>query len=210
MIRGEEMQKKEDHIEEILQKDDHLENEEDMKQEEKIEKTSEELEEENPQEEKIEENSAIKVKDLENKLEDTQQRILRLQADFDNYKKRVAKEKENLWNYASEEIVKALLPVIDNFERALSSLEEKGGDKDNVGYIQGVQMVYNQFIEVLKKEGLEEISALGEPFDPNIHHAVAQESKDDCEDNSIIEVYQKGYKIKDKVIRPSMVKVCIH
>lgn len=206
------MQKKEEHREETLQKEDHdpLEDGENVKQEEEIEEISEELEEENHQEGKIEENPAVKIQDLVNRLEDTQQRMLRLQADFDNYKKRAAKEKEDLWNYASEEIVKELLPVLDNFERALSSLGEKGDNKDKVGYIQGVQMVYNQFIEVLKKEGLEEIPALGEPFDPNIHHAVAQESKDDCEDNFIIEVYQKGYKLKDKVIRPSMVKVCIH
>ncbi|RBP45486.1 nucleotide exchange factor GrpE [Garciella nitratireducens] len=214
------MQKKEEHIEEEIfeSKEDTL--KEDIKQDKRQEGQQEEkqLEEDqkNSQEIEIEDlkkqkkQKDLEIRDLENKLEDIQERMIRLQADFDNYKKRITKEKENVWSYATEEIIKELLPVLDNFERALSSLGEKEISNNIESYIQGVQMVYNQFIEVLKKEGLEEIPALGKHFDPNLHHAVAQESKEDCEENLVIEVYQKGYKLKDKVIRPSMVKVCIH
>ena len=141
-------------------------------------------------------------------MQEKEQNFLRLQADFDNYKKRVAKEKNDIYKYAAENLVTATLPVLDNFERALISLKEK--EENNDGYIKGVEMVFQQLIEVLIKEGVEEIIALGEPFDPNFHHAVAQENNEDYEDNIIIDVLQKGYKLKDKVIRPSMVRVCIH
>jgi molecular chaperone GrpE len=165
-----------------------------------------EIEEEEEQTEHIDKEEIIK--DLECKIQEKEQRLLRLQADFDNYKKRVLKEKNDIYKYAAEELVNALLPVVDNFERALDSL--KGNEESNDGYIQGVEMVFQQFTQVLKKEGVEEIPALGETFDPNVHHAVAQENKKDYEDNTIIDVLQKGYKLKDKVIRPSMVRVCIH
>ena len=93
-------------------------------------------------------------------------------------------------------------------DRALVSLKEIGDN--NYGYIQGVEMVFQQLIQVLEREGVEEIPALGENFDPNFHHAIAQEHIEDCEDNIIIDVLQKGYKLKDKVIRASVVKVCVH
>lgn len=187
-------EKKDSNVEEEI-----LEEEEDLKQD-------SDLDQEKPQEEEVDQDVAIA--NLANKLQDTEQHLLRLQADFDNYKKRVVKEKESISKYALENIMKELLPILDNFERALTSLKEN--EDANGGYIQGIEMVYNQFIQALEKQGAEEIPALGENFDPNLHHAVAQESKEDCEDNTIIEVYQKGYKLKDKVIRPSMVKVCIH
>lgn len=148
-----------------------------------------------------------KVKDLECKIQEKEQSFLRLQADFDNYKKRVAKEKTDLYKFAAEKLVCELLAVLDNFERALLSIKE---EEKNDEYVKGVEMVFHQLVEVLKKEGVEEIIALGEAFDPNLHHAVGQEKKEGYEDNTIIDVLQKGYKLKDKVIRPSMVRVCIH
>ncbi len=154
------------------------------------------------------ESAQLEIENLKNKLEEIEQRNLRLQADFENYRKRVSKEKEDIYRYASQGLIENLLPVLDNFERALDSI--KGGKDENQGYFQGIEMVYHQLIQVLSKEGVEEIPALGEIFDPNVHHAVAQESNDEFEDQCIIEVFQKGYRLKDRVIRPSMVKVCIH
>lgn len=137
-------------------------------------------------------------------LEELSNRYLRLQADFNNFKRRTEKEKENSYQYAVQDIVTSLLPIIDNFDRALKiNIEESTLES----LYKGVEMVYKQLIEVLEAKGLEEIKALGEAFDPNYHHAVAQEENDDYEENKIIEVFLKGYKIKDKVIRPSMVKV---
>lgn len=179
--------------------------------EEMVEEKLEDLHENDDQEEQNEPLDLDKeriIEDLECKIQENQQRLLRLQADFDNYKKRALKEKNDIYKYAAEEMVSEILPVVDNFERALDSLKEN--DQNNDGYIQGVEMVFQQLIQVLKKEGVEEIPALGETFDPNFHHAVAQENTEDYEDNTIIDVLQKGYKLKEKVIRPSMVRVCIH
>lgn len=135
------------------------------------------------------ESAQLEIENLKNKLEEIEQRNLRLQADFENYRKRVSKEKEDIYRYASQGLIENLLPVLDNFERALDSI--KGGKDENQGYFQGIEMVYHQLIQVLSKEGVEEIPALGEIFDPNVHHAVAQESNDEFEDQCIIEVFQR-------------------
>lgn len=136
--------------------------------------------------------------------EELSNRYIRLQADFNNFKKRIEKEKESLYQYAAQEIITSLLPVMDNFDRALK-VDTKETTVDN--FYQGIDMVYNQLLESLKENGLEEINSVGEKFDPNYHHAVAQEENTDYEENVVIEVFLKGYKVKDKVIRPSMVKV---
>ncbi|MBW4827324.1 MAG: nucleotide exchange factor GrpE [Clostridiaceae bacterium] len=154
--------------------------------------------------EETEKESSIE-KELENKakeIEDLNEMYLRLQADFVNYKKRVEKEKESIYSYASEEIINSLLPIVDNFERALSSSTNK---EDS--FYEGMDMIYKQLLEVLEKNGLEEIEALHCEFDPNYHHAVFQEESEEHEEGIVLEVFQKGYKLNDKVIRPSMVKV---
>lgn len=133
-------------------------------------------------------------------IEDLNNKLMRLQADFINYKNRVEREKKNVYSYALEDIFSQLLPVLDNFERALNSME-----KDN-SYYEGVKMIYDQMLDVLKKNGLKEIDCLDKPFDPNFHHAVISEDSDK-EEGTILEVFQKGYMLNDKVIRPSMVKV---
>lgn len=129
-------------------------------------------------------------------------RFLRVQADFDNFRKRTLKEKEEFWKYASEPLVTALLPVLDNFQRAL---ETPPGDAEKL--LEGVQMIYRQLQEVLEKEGLQLISARGEEFDPNKHEAVMQEETDQYPDNTVMEEMRKGYFFKDRLIRPAMVKV---
>ena len=190
---------------------DNKENKEELRKDQDIvgdelEKDLQENNETKEQEEQIEHQKEIE--ELQSKMQEYEQRLVRLQAEFENYKKRTSKEKEDIYKFASEDLVKALLPVLDNFERALDSMKENQEVSDN--YLKGIDMVYQQLIQALEKEGVKEIKALGEVFDPNYHHAVFQESKEDCEDNSIIEVFQKGYTLKDRVIRPSMVKVCIH
>ena len=137
-------------------------------------------------------------------FEELSNRYIRLQADFNNFKRRTEKEKESLYQYAAQEIIASLLPVVDNFDRALK-VDAKETSVENL--YKGVEMVYKQFMETLQANGLEEINAVGEKFNPNYHHAVAQEESEEYEENVVTEVFLKGYKIKDKVIRPSMVKV---
>lgn len=128
-------------------------------------------------------------------------KYLRLMADFQNYKRRVEKEKSDIYAYANEKLVSQLLDVIDNFERAL--LHEAADDS----YVEGMKMIFKQLTGVLEKAGLEEINAMGEDFDPNFHNAVMTEDNDDYESGKVTEVMQKGYVLNSKVIRPSMVKV---
>jgi len=127
-------------------------------------------------------------------------KYLRLVAEFDNFKKRTQKEKEEIYSIAKTDVVMSLLPVIDNFERA-----EKFSDDKNVE--EGMALIKKQFNEFLKKIGIEEIEAEGKEFDPNLHNAVLHEDRDDLPENTVVEVLQKGYKLGDKVIRYAMVKV---
>jgi molecular chaperone GrpE len=130
------------------------------------------------------------------------ERYMRLMAEFQNYKKRVAKEKADIHAYANEKIISEFLPVIDNFERALATETE-----DNEAYAKGMQLIFEQFRKALENAGLEEIKAMDEEFDPNVHNAVMTDNVEDKDDGIITKVLQKGYKLKDKVIRPSMVAV---
>jgi molecular chaperone GrpE len=167
------------------------------KEEEEIKATDEE----DIAEDEVKDEEPDKESDKVNQqIEDLNNKLMRLQADFINYKNRVEREKKNVYSYALEDIFSQLLPVLDNFERALNSME-----KDN-SYYEGVKMIYDQMLDVLKKNGLKEIDCLDKPFDPNFHHAVISEDSDK-EEGTILEVFQKGYMLNDKVIRPSMVKV---
>jgi len=136
----------------------------------------------------------------EKRIEEINNKLLRLQADFLNYKTRTEKEKIKYYNDAVEDLVCEMLPILDNFERAL---ENKESDEN---LFKGVEMILNQFKSMLKKFGVKEIEALGKKFDPNLHHGVTTEETEEDED-IVLEVFQKGYKLKDKVIRPSMVKI---
>lgn len=133
--------------------------------------------------------------------EELNARYLRLAADFQNYKRRVEKERGDIYAFANEKLVVELLDVIDNFERAL---EHSG---ENESFVEGMSMIFKQFKGVLEKSGVEEISALGEQFDPNFHHAVLTENSVEYESGKVTQVLQKGYLLNNKVIRPSMVKV---
>ncbi len=135
--------------------------------------------------------------------ESLKNRLLRLQADFLNYKARTKKEKTSVYGNAVSDFLLELLPVVDNFERALEADSSEGQS-----YKEGVQMVYDQLMGILSKKGLKEIEALHKPFDHNLHYGVAFEANDEYEDGIVIDVLQKGYTVNDKCIRPSMVRIC--
>ena len=128
-------------------------------------------------------------------------KYLRLMADFQNFKRRTEKEKNDIYAFANEKIVSELLNVIDNFERALAAATE--GD----GFAEGMKLIFKQLQGVLEKSGVAEIEALGQDFDPNFHNAVMMEDSSEYESGKVTEVMQKGYMLNNKVVRPSMVKV---
>lgn len=130
-------------------------------------------------------------------------RLLRSQADFDNFRKRTQKEKTETARYAKEEVVKKLLPVLDNFDLAL----EHASTENYEAFKKGVELVAKQLKEALEAEGLSDIESDNQTFDPNYHHGVAVDNNPDAEDQQITETFQKGYKFKDRVLRPAMVKV---
>lgn len=142
--------------------------------------------------------------ELEEKLATSEDRYLRLQADFENVKKRNIAERAATQKYRSQTIAEELLPALDGFQKALDTQSDS---EQMEALLTGMKMVYGQIITALEKEGVEAIPALGEQFDPNFHQAVMQDSDDSKESNEITMELQKGYKLKDRVIRPSMVKV---
>ena len=138
------------------------------------------------------------------KAEDHYAQLQRLQADFDNYRKRTQKEKTELIKYASERLVGELLPVLDNFDRAVSAAKV---NLDFTAFSQGVEMILRQMQTALSKEGLRAMDAAGQPFDPNLHEAVLRVASEEHPENTVVEELQKGYYLKEKVLRPCMVKV---
>ncbi|WP_077621455.1 nucleotide exchange factor GrpE [Sediminibacillus massiliensis] len=141
---------------------------------------------------------------LKKEKDELYDRLLRLQAEYDNFRKRTQKEKEADRKYKSQALVTELLPVLDNFERAL---ETEIKEDSTESFIDGVKMVHRQLKDALEKEGVEEVKAEGETFDPNVHQAVMQVEDDQYESNTVVQELQKGYMLKDRVIRPAMVKV---
>jgi molecular chaperone GrpE len=147
----------------------------------------------------------IDVEELDSKdveIQTLKDSLQRLQADFNNFRRRTQQEKESLSIYANEKMVMDLLPVIDNMERALEACDDKESDM-----YKGIELVYKQLKDTLSKFSVEEIAAQDEEFDPNLHMAVMQEPAEGVEPNKVIQVLQKGYKLSSRVIRPSMVKV---
>ena len=130
--------------------------------------------------------------------------LKRLKAEYENYKKRAIKERQQIVLWSIEDFVKELLPVLDNLERAIDSTRST---QDFSSLAEGIQLVESQFKSVLKKQGLKEIKAKGMQFDPYLHEAIMRIESEDYPDNLVVEELQKGYKFKDKVLRPSMVKV---
>lgn len=163
--------------------------------------TEEEVNEGQPEAEAAEEQTVDPaVAQLQEQLTQVQDQYQRVLAEYANYKRRTDQEKEQLGSFVKAEVLKALLPVIDNLERAVESPE-------NGEYKKGVEMVVRQFGETLGTLGLEEIPAQGQVFDPERHNAVMREDADGVEPETVTEVYQKGYALGARVLRPAMVKV---
>src|ERR1044072_7364235 len=131
--------------------------------------------------------------------------LLRRQAEFENYRRRVDRERSEAYTRARAEVLLELLPVIDNFERALASLENSGGDAESLRH--GVELIHKQFKDALTKFGLEPVESVGQTFDPHVHEAVTIEPTDKHKENTIIEEFQRGYKLGEKLLRPAKVKV---
>ena len=145
-------------------------------------------------------------KELEEKKKEAEEYLTRLkylQADFDNYQKMVEKKREESAKSATEGLVKQLLDVYENLERAL----ENGANGEKEALLEGVEMTFQQLKDVLEKEGLEPSKALGARFDPFLHEAVLREEREDCDEDTVLEEYQRGYMLNKKVIRCSKVKV---
>jgi len=145
-----------------------------------------------------------RIAELELQVEEHQQRYLRAQADFDNFRRRTIKEREELAQYATMKLLNQLLPVVDNFERAIAAAKQ---NSDFEALSKGVDMISRQFNQVLEQEGLKPMEAIGQPFNPEYHQAVMQEQSEEHEEGIVLEELQKGYMLKDKVLRPAMVKV---
>ena len=172
-----------------------------------------EIKEEHPVEEKreaaeeivpVEPSPEERLKELEAELAETKERYLRLYAEFENYKKRVQKDKEELLKYGTEPLMQELLTILDNLEMAI---HHAGKDVTVESLLQGVELTLKEFRKVLNKYGISEIEALGKPFDPAYHHAMSQVERNDIDDKTVVEEYRKGYLFKDRVIRPSLVAV---
>ncbi|MBO2943282.1 nucleotide exchange factor GrpE [Paenibacillus sp. F411] len=144
------------------------------------------------------------IEQLKAELSEQQQRVLRTQADFDNFRRRTQKEKEELAKYASSKLITELLPVIDNFERAMAASTV---DPESDSLVKGVNMIFRQLEGILNAEGLQPMNSVGQPFNPEFHQAIMQVESEEHEEGVVVEEIQKGYMLKDKVLRPAMVKV---
>jgi len=150
------------------------------------------------------EKANVEIQTLTAKVEEMENRYLRLQADFDNSRRRSKLDLEAAQKYRVQSLATDLVQALDNFERALAIQTEH---EETASMRQGMEMIYRSMMEALKKEGVEPIEAVGQEFDPNIHQAVMQVNDENYGANIVVEEFQKGYMLKDRVLRPSMVKV---
>jgi molecular chaperone GrpE len=140
---------------------------------------------------------------LQQKAE-VQDRLIRMQAEFDNFRKRSERERMEYAEFAGEITVKALLPILDDFERALKAAA--GAENE---LVRGIELIYARFLDTLKKQGLEPVEAQGQPFDPHQHEAIGRVDSTEHEDGTVVQEYQKGYRFKGRLLRPSMVQVAV-
>ncbi|MDH5201936.1 MAG: nucleotide exchange factor GrpE [Nitrospirota bacterium] len=140
---------------------------------------------------------------LPTELQEINDKYVRLYAEFENYKKKINKDKEELVRYGNESLILDLLPVIDNLEMAL----KHSSQDQNTGIVQGVEITLKEFQRVLEKFGLSPIDAAGKHFDPSVHHAMTQVERDNVDEKTVVEEFRKGYMLWDKVLRPSLVAV---
>lgn len=152
----------------------------------------------------VEEQYEAKLAALQAKFDDEENRHLRLRADFDNMRRRSQLDREAAEKYRAQKLLSDLLPVLDNFDRAL---QVEATTEEAASIVKGIEMVYRSLVEATEKEGLQVIKAEGEQFDPNFHQAVMQEQDSEKETGVIVRELQKGYLLKDRVLRPTMVSV---
>lgn len=144
----------------------------------------------------------------EEELEELKDRHLRLQADFENVRKRAARDRQEAFNYGHGSLVKNLLGTVDNLERAIQHTHANGTEALDVGALrEGVELIYREFIQILERFHVTPVEALGDPFDPAIHEAMAQQESLEVEPNTVIEVFAKGYLLRDRLLRPAQVIV---
>lgn len=161
------------------------------------------------EEQAAEDAASTDAKIAEAAVADMKQRYMRLQADFANFKKRTAGEKLQISEVVKMEVLQNVLPVVDNFERALQVPQDKLTDELK-SFVDGYEMIYKQLMTVLEKEGVVKIDAVGKPFDPNYHQAVMRVASDEYDNDVVVEVLQEGYLLGDKTLRPAMVKVAFN
>ncbi len=188
---------------------ENLKNVDELKEEEKTSKKAAQEEKDSKQEVKQDEKEAKSAKDFEKDIKEKDEkiaslndRLLRNMAEFDNYRKRTEKEKSQMLEQGATKVLEKILPIVDNFERALAT--ENAGDK---GFKQGIELIYKQVLSMLDELDVKEIEAMHKPFDPDLHHAVLHEENDEYDESTVVNVMQKGYTYKGKVIRYSMVSV---
>ena len=146
------------------------------------------------------------VADLRRERDELEDRWLRQTAEFDNYRKRMERERRELADHAASDVLHELLPILDDIERALEAAAASG-DPAVEAHRQGLELIERQFSEVLRKRHVSRVDALGQDFDPNVHQAVGQEVSDQHREGEVIEELRRGYKLKDRLLRPAMVKV---
>lgn len=140
----------------------------------------------------------------ESELQAMNDKYLRLAAEFENYKRRAQRDQGDTVRFANEKLLKDLIPTVDNLERALHCSKEQS---DSEGFLQGVELTYKQFLDTLEKCGVTQVTSVGEPFDPAKHQAVGQVESSTIAENCVVDEYQKGYFLQDRILRPSMVTV---
>ncbi len=143
-------------------------------------------------------------KDWEREYNELYDKYVRLHAEFENFKRRMTKDKQEAIRFANQELIRQILPFVDNLERSLQHADES---KNIDALKEGIEMTIRDFLKALEKSGLEAIPAAGEPFDPNVHEAIMQEERSDMEPNTVVQELQKGYKLHGRVIRPATVTV---
>jgi molecular chaperone GrpE len=144
---------------------------------------------------------------LEERLDDARDKYLRLAADFENYKRRARREREELFNYANENLIKELLGTVDNLERALEHARQSTEASDSKTLLEGVELTYRSLMQALDKVGVQQVAPEGEEFDPSVHEAIRQMPSDEQPAGSVVEVLQKGYLLKDRLLRPALIVV---
>ena len=142
------------------------------------------------------------LKEAQAQIDELNDRLLRLTAEYDNFRKRSQREKNESRQFANQHLLEKQLPVLDNFEMALTAAKDA-----DPAIRDGVQMIYDQFVSVLKDAGVEPIDAEGEPFDPNLHEAISQQETTDVEEGTVVQQVQRGYKLNDRLVRPARVIV---